>query len=118
MAAVPRLDLVHKAICAGTLGHIEWKDAAARLVRDNPEMNGLSPEGVRALLREYVRLNRGILSLRNETRAEILTDDPDDPFWYRVVFPVPDFPKELFVEVKLIDDDEHDPWVRIVSCHF
>ena len=81
-------------------------------------MNGLSPEGVRALLREYVRLNRGILSLRNETRAEILTDDPDDPFWYRAVFPVPDFPKELFVEVKWIDDDEHDPWVRIVSLPF
>ena len=33
MAGPPRLDLVHKAICAGSLGQIQWKDAALRLPR-------------------------------------------------------------------------------------
>jgi hypothetical protein len=87
MAVEPRIDLVHNAICAGVLGHIEWKDAAARLVRDNPEMNGLTPEGIRALLRQHVRVDKGNLTIRKEARAERLEDDPDDPYWYRAVFP-------------------------------
>jgi hypothetical protein len=117
MSRVARLDLVHKAICAGIWGHIEWKYAAADLVRDNPEMNGLTPEGIQPLLRQFV-LNGGCLSTRNETRREILDEDPDDLFWYRAVITVTGFPKPLFVEVKLIDDDEINPWVRIVSSHF
>ena len=117
MSSVARLDLVHKAIRAGVMGHIDWKDSAAQLVRDNPEMNSLTPELIRPLLPQFV-LAGGCLDVRNETRGEYLDEDPDDLFWYRAVFPVLDFPKKLFVEVKLIDDDENDPWVRIVSSHF
>jgi hypothetical protein len=117
MARTARLDLVHKAICAGIYGHIEWKDAAARLVRRNPEMNGLTPEGIREDLRQFV-INGGRLETRNEIRSEWLEEDPDDPFWYRAVFGVPGFPKPLFVEVKLDDDNEKHPWVLIVNSHF
>jgi hypothetical protein len=116
MAASDRLDLVHKAIRPGIYGHIQWKDAAARLVRDDPGMHGLTPEGIRALLRQYV-LDGHSLAVRRETRAEYLEDDPDDPFWYRAVLPVAGFPRGVFVEVKLIDDDEEEPWVEIVSAH-
>jgi hypothetical protein len=117
MARVPRLDLVHKAIKAEIYGQIEWKDAAARLVRRDPEMNGLTPEGIRAELRQFV-LGGGSLEVRTETRAEYLVEDPDDPFWYKGVFPITGFPKPLFVEVKLLDDDEQEPWVLVVSSHF
>jgi hypothetical protein len=114
--AVAQPDLVHKAIRAGTLGQIQWKDSAARLVRNDPELLGLTPEGIPALLRQFV-LDGNCLDVRRETRAEYLAEHPDDPFWYRAVIPVEGLPGGLFVEVRLIDDDPDDPWVEIVSAH-
>src|ERR1700681_2132057 len=99
MADSHQLDLVHKAICSGVLGHIQWKDSAARLVRDDPDLQALTPEGIRALLREFV-LDRKALQVRKEKRSEYLRDNPDDPFWYRAIIDVPGFPRGLFVEVK------------------
>jgi hypothetical protein len=79
-------------------------------------MEGLTPEGIRHLLRQFV-LEGNALNLREETREEYLQENPDDPYWYRAIIPVPDLPRGLFVEVKLIDDDEKEPWVEIVSAH-
>jgi hypothetical protein len=109
-----KLHLVNKAIASGILGHIQWKESAARLVRCDPCLQGLTPEGIRALLRQFV-LDGNSLEVRREIRVEYL--DPDELFWYRAVLPVPGFPRGLFVEVKLIDDDPEVPWVEIVSCH-
>jgi hypothetical protein len=116
MANPTRLDLVHKAICSGILGNIQWKDAAAQLVRDDPEVAGLTPEGIRVLLRQFVT-DGNSLDVRQETRAEFLQEDPDDPYWYRAVIPVAELPRGLFVEVKLINDEPDDPWVEIVNAH-
>jgi hypothetical protein len=41
------------------------------------------------------------LNARKETREEY--KDPDHPFWYRAILPIPELPKRLFVEIKLID---------------
>jgi hypothetical protein len=72
--------------------------------------------GVRLLLREFV--GRGnTLDERNEVRQEWLQEFPDDPYWYRAVIPLFPFPRGLFVELKLIDDDEEEPFVQIVSVH-
>jgi len=114
--AGPRLDLVHKAISSGTLGHIQWKDSAVRRLLDDPQMQGFTPMGVRQLLQGFV-LAGNSLDTREEKRAEQLEECPDDPYWYRAIIPVADFPKGLFVELKLIDDDENEPWVEIVSAH-
>lgn len=103
-----RLDLVQKAICAGTMGHIEWKPSAYEVVRDDPEMEGFTPEGIRRLLREFVFAGN-CLNVRHERRTEFSEENPDEPYWYRAVIPVDQFPKGLFVEVKLIDDDEKAP---------
>jgi hypothetical protein len=111
-----RLDLVHKAICAGILGHIQWKDSAAKLVRDSHELEGLTPEGIRGLLRQFV-LDGHELTARQETREEFLAQNPDDPFWYRAIIPRPGFARGLFVEVVLVDDDTEEPWVEVVNCH-
>lgn len=116
MAALSRLQLVHKAIGAGWRGHIEWKDATARLVRDDPDLLGLTPEGIKELLRQFV-LDGHTLTERHETRPEHLAEHPDDPFWYRAVIPVTGLPRGLFVEVRLIDDDPDEPWIQIVSAH-
>jgi hypothetical protein len=116
MATSDQLHLVNKAIASGILGHIQWKESAARLVRCDPCLCGLTPEGIRALLRQFV-LEGNSLEVRHETRAEYLEENPEEPYWYRAVLPVPGFPRGLFVEVKLIDDDPEMPWVEIVSAH-
>ena len=100
------LDLVHKTICSGILGHIQWKDSAAQRVRNDEELCGLSPEGIRALLRDFVLTNGGSLELRLETRAEYAEESP---FWYRAIIDVPGLPRGLFLEVILVDDDSDEP---------
>src|SRR6266849_7587283 len=106
----PRADLVHKAICAGTLGHIRWKDSAVRLMLDDPEMEGFTEFGVRMQLRQFV-LDGNHLDARDERgrRQERAEEHPEHPFWYRAVIPVPQFPRGLFVEVILPEVDDVDP---------
>src|SRR5690349_2522245 len=115
MSTSPRLDLVHKAIRAG-MGNILFKDAAFRIMQGDPEMNGFTAKGVRQLLREFV-LQGNSLTVRQETRLEKLQEDPDDPYWYRAVVQVPEFPRGLFIELKLFEEDEQEPFIEIVSVH-
>jgi hypothetical protein len=116
MAKSPRPDLVRKAILAGTLGHIQIKDSVYRQLRDDPDLAPYSPAGIKEILRSFVVSGKN-LEARQETRQEWLEECPDDPWWYKAVIPVPEFPKGLFQEVKLIDDGESDPWVEIVRVH-
>ena len=45
-------------------------------------------------------------------------DRADERARYRAVVPVAGlFPKGLFIEVRLFDDDPQDPWVEIVNAH-
>lgn len=119
---LPPIALVHQAIAAGIFGQIQWDDQADQRARCNPDLKGLTPEGIRRLLHDFV-CGGGRLDERPETRPEWLHANADRPayyrdFWYRVVIPVPGlFPKGLFVEVRLFDDDSQDPWVEIVNGH-
>lgn len=112
----PQLDLVHKAIRSGILGHIQWKDSAERLMRADPQMKGFTPTGVRAMLRQFV-LEGNTLDARLETRQEFLEERPDDPYWYRALIPVPGMPRGLFLELILVDNDADEPWIEIVSVY-
>ncbi len=114
--ATARLDLVHLAIRSGVLGHIQWKYAAAQLVRGDPLLAMFPPERIRALLRQFV-LDGNTLEVRSEIREEYLTVDPEHPYWYRAVIPSAGISQGIFVEVRLVDDDPHEPWVEIVSAH-
>jgi hypothetical protein len=116
------IDLVHQAIAAGIFGQIQWEDRADERARSDPSLQGLTPEGVRRLLHDFV-LGGGRLDERQESRPEWLAANADRPAyyrdsWYRAVVPVPDlFARGLFVEVRLFDDDPQDPWVEIVNAH-
>lgn len=116
------LELVHRAIASGTFGHIQWDDRADERARSNADLHGLTPEGIRRLLHEFVQAG-GRLDERREARPEWLQANADRPdyyrdFWYRAVAPIPDlFPNGLFVEVRLFDDDREEPWVEIVNAH-
>jgi len=112
MDCAHRVDLVHKAI---TLGNIEWKPKALEIMLDAEEMKGFTDRGVRFLLQDFVKQG-GQVKPRFEKRSEYI--DPDHPYWYRAVIPVPEFPKGLFVETLLLDhEEEADPFLQIVSAH-
>jgi hypothetical protein len=85
-------------------------------------LQGLTPEGIRRLLHDFV-CRGGRLDERLEARPDWLQANASRPsyyrdFWFRAVVPAPGlFPKGLFVEVRLFDDDPQDPWVEIVNAH-
>jgi hypothetical protein len=106
--------LVHKAIHNG-IANIEWKDSAFDLASADRRLRqvGLTPKGIWQLLHEFV-FNGNSLTVRTEKRTEKLEEDP---YWYRAIIPIPEFPRGLFVEVILQDPDEDDPLVQIVNAH-
>jgi hypothetical protein len=98
------------------VGNIQFQDEAARIVRDDPRMRNITPSGIRRLLHDFVR-GGGQLDERAEQREEYREERS---FWYRAIIPVEpvaEFPRGLFVEVILADDDEAEPFVEIVSAH-
>lgn len=116
MANGPRLDLVVKAISAGLFGNIQVASPAARLIRLDPDFEGRNDVWVRRTLREFL-LAGGLLDVReNRNRPEYQVVHP---YWYRAVIPVElrAMPRGLFVELILVDPDETDPFVEIVSAH-
>jgi hypothetical protein len=119
---VAPIDLVHRAIASGLFGQIQWDDRADERARRDPELHGLTPEGIRRLLHAFV-CGGGRLDERKESREEWFAANADRPdyyrdAWYRAIVPVPDlFPHGLFTEVRLFDDDPGDPWVEIVNAH-
>ncbi len=48
-----------------------------------------------------------------ETRTEYRQHD----FYYKVIIPVEEFPRGLFVELILVDADPEVPTVQIVNAH-
>jgi len=113
MPGPPEIELVRRAIVSHTTGDCEWQEKAARRVRSDPDLQGLTPEGIKALLHDYVASEGpAVIDQRTETREE-----HDQPFWYRVIVPVPQFKHGLFIEIILVDDDPDDPAVRIVNAH-
>lgn len=108
----PRPDLVQKAIRAGIFGNIEWKPEAVPLMQSDPKMQGFTAAGVRKILREFVERG-GELDVRTQ-HLELWKDDY--PFWYRALIEIAGF-GAVFLEIILVDDDENEPFVQIVSVH-
>jgi hypothetical protein len=108
------LELVYRAILSRCTGDCEWDDKAARIARSNPDLSGLTPEGISELLRDHVAASgRNIIDRRPEIRPEW----NDREYWYRVIVPVEQFTHGLFVEIILVNDDPEAPAVQIVSAH-
>ncbi len=94
-------------------GYVEWKASSANNCRDRAaDLDGLTPEALREMAIEFV-VNGGELRQKREDRREHLHYQ----FTYRIVMPCPGFPRGIFVEFVLHDDDPDDPAVLIVSAH-
>lgn len=109
------LGLVVRAITLGLEigGCCEWQDKAARRVRAKPPNQGLTPEGIKRLLCEFVAGQSGEVQQVAEKRREYL----DRRFYYKTIVPVEGFVRGLFIEVVLVDDDPEYPVVAIVNAH-
>ncbi len=94
-------------------GCCEWDEKAARRLRGQPPLPGLTPEGIRDLLYDFVANQGGEVIQMQETRPEY----NDRPFFYKVIVPVQGLRHGLFVEIVLDDDDPDVPAVRIVNAH-
>lgn len=117
MPLQPRPDLVEKAIAASQL---QWNDKALRLLRSKSDLHGFTDLGVKQLLRDYICNHGGKCKERKETDEDWLDKHPDDPWWYFVVVPVPQFPKGLFVKMRLLweeGDLETDAYAEIIGVH-
>jgi hypothetical protein len=104
--------LVVQAISCGVSGCCEWDDKAARRFRQNPPVAGLTPEGVKDTLVEFVSKGGSVVQVK-ETRPAY----DDRPFYYKVILPMDGLKYGLFVEIVLDDDDSDLPAVRMVNCH-
>jgi len=113
--AARQLALVKTAICSGLSNCIEWKNRdLLERVRSNPLLQGLTSEGIVALLVSWIRDFNGTILQKAETRENWRYEYD---FTFEVSIPVAGFERELFVELVLHDDDDEVPEVTIVSCH-
>jgi putative transcriptional regulator len=84
MADLPTpLDLVHQAISSGVFGQSQWDDRADERARSNRELQGLTPEGIRRLLHDFV-CGGGRLDQRHESRPDWLKVNADRPSFYPI----------------------------------
>lgn len=115
-----RPDLVEKAIAAIPRPQIQWNNAAFKKMRSDPELKGFTDVAVKQLLWDAI-CTRGLkCRARAETDEDWLDKHLDDPWWYFLVIPVPEFPKGLFVKMKLLweeGDLESDAFVEIINVH-
>jgi hypothetical protein len=113
--AARQLGLVYLALRSGLSNCVEWiNEKATARVRNDPANQGLTPEGIRRLLLDFVRQG-GQVEQRVEERQEWKNRRE---FWFRVVVPVAGFPHGLFVEMELADDDPDVPAVSLLRSGF
>ncbi len=112
MGEPAELELVRKAIASHTTGDCEWHERAAERALCDPELQGLTPDGIKKLLEDFVNQG-GPIQQVSETRPQY----SDRRFYYKVILPLNRFKHGLFVEIILVDDDPKDPAVQIVNAH-
>jgi hypothetical protein len=105
------LKLVRLAISLDVRGCCEWDEQEARRIDAQPPLPGLTPEGLRELLQEFVRKEGEIVQVEEKRQER------DRPFYYKAIIPVSGLRHGLFVEVVLVDDDAEYPAVHIVNAH-
>ncbi|MGC8639831.1 MAG: hypothetical protein ACP5XB_08160 [Isosphaeraceae bacterium] len=92
-------------------GFVEW-DGDQEMIAARADLGGLTPKAIRRMTIDFVR-DGGRIDQRVEERENHL----DFAFYYRVIVPAEGFPRGIFVELRLVDDDPGAPVVHIVSAH-
>lgn len=108
------LALVRKAVELGARfkGYCEWQESSARRLRQQSTCRGMTPEGIKRFLCDHVVAGGEIVQV-----AEQRPEFSNYRFYYKAIISVAGFPRGLFVEFVLVDDDPSDPAVHIVNAH-
>lgn len=107
-----RIRLVHQAMTSNISNCVEWiTDRKQKEVTANPDNQGLTANEIRKLAIEWVRRG-GTIDERGETDFSRNRD-----YWYRIIVEVDGFPRGLFVEIELTDEDEECPMVSLLNAH-
>jgi hypothetical protein len=109
--------LVRLAIsCHETTGCVEFVNVQLeQRLKSNPVLQILGTlKEIRALMIDFV-LASGPVEFRKETREEY---QHRREYWFRVNVPITGFPRPLFFELELTDDDTELPAIVILNVHF
>jgi hypothetical protein len=108
------LELARKAVTLfDVTGCCKWDERAARRLLAQGIIGGLTPDGVMQLLVEFVQSGGNIVQVK-EQRSEWRGFHE---FYYKAIIPVDGLRKGLFVEFRLVDDDNDLPIVELCNCH-
>lgn len=108
--------LVVQALTCTLSNCVVWvNDRTANRVRSDPANRGLRPGEITQLLREFVRISDPACVEQKHEEREGWKDRRD--YWYRVIVPIDGFPRGLFVELELLDDDPDVPIVALLNAH-
>jgi hypothetical protein len=107
------LSLVIKALKSGLSNCVEWHEGAATRVRNDSGMQGWTPEAVRREVLAFVATDGEVIQV-DETRENWLDRYAH---WYKAVIPLAGFRRGVFVEMRLVDEDEDVPIVHLVNAH-
>jgi hypothetical protein len=99
--------LVVKAVCDGLGGCFEWDDWSARIVLDNPDMQGHTPRSIRQRVIELARATGG--SCVEQVKEERERWRGEFAYYYKVILPTPGMKYGMFVEIRYSGDEDDDP---------
>jgi hypothetical protein len=105
--------LVLRALTSGLSNCVFWKNERTSLrVRNDPDLRGLTPEGIKRELQAFVAGGGEIVQI-SEMRGEYR----DYRYYYKAILPLDGFDRGVFVEMVLVDDDPDFPTVALVNAH-
>ena len=108
--------LVVKALSDGLGGCVEWDEKSADRVRNDSDLQGLSPRYIRAEVIRYVRAQGGQVVQQIREKRDHWKDLY--AFYYKTILPMHGFKHGLFVAMRLTGDDDPDyPEVTLVGAH-
>ena len=105
--------LVLRALTSGLSNCVFWKsDRTSLRVRNDPDLKGLTPEGLKRELLAFVAGGGEVMQVV-ETRGEFR----DYRYYYKAILPLTGFTRGVFVEMVLVDDDPDFPMLALVNAH-
>jgi hypothetical protein len=108
--------LVVKALNDGLGNCVMWDARSAKIVRENPDLRGLTPTYIKNELISYVRRSGGAVVVQVREDRENWVGRYHH--WYKVILPLDEFKFGLFIEMRLTGDDDPDfPEVTLVNAH-
>jgi hypothetical protein len=94
-------------------GCCEWADKEAERVRQDPDLQGLTPEYIRERLQQFVAKEGGQVEQVPEKRPHFGHRE----YYYKAIIQEPGSKHGLFVEMELTHDDPELPSVTLLNAH-